>query len=464
MAVLGGCDRRTPDERLATAVQFYQQGDAASAELEAQKVVEKAPEDPAGVQASLLLAQIYSQQNRMEEAEIQLKSSLDNLSQLDPMGKDALRMYLGMLAAQKKFDQALEVVDQVQEEYAEDPGTSLSLRVVRADIMTEAGDTSGARDHLQDIIDETTGTAELALYRDLYLKTFYRDEDTTGALEFLQGELEKVSELEEQVPMLGLMAQISAGGGDYDRSRGYQEELTGMVMADMRQEPSRISRAAKALHLGQIYMTSDNLPGANRVFESLYGMSLEEPEAVQGVVNHLMETQIRLGETSAVQSMLQEVSEKYPDGPYKDVLARMEELIASGRLHEVAPEDTSTLVMRYRGEAEVLWPADLPEVLAVPDGQVPGQGEADTQAVDEETTGAEAVSEEPAAPVEIPVEADGVTEGAVPGEAEVTEPAPAEVTPVVAAPAESTPEAVEPADVAPDAQAEESAPEGAPSE
>jgi tetratricopeptide (TPR) repeat protein len=364
LAVVPGCDRRTPDERLATALQFSQQGDAASAEMEALKVIEKAPNDPVAVQASVLLAQIYASQNRMEEAQMQLESALKNVSQLDPIGKEILRQYLATLNAQKKYDESLKTIEKFQKEYAEDPGTSLSLQVAKADVQTISGNTTGAREVLTDIMAATTGPAEMMLYRDLYAKTFLRDENTTAAANYLREQLQNVQRPQDKITILTNLAQLSAATENYEQSREYLGQLTGPVMDELKKETDLLNRVARGLQLGQIYLSTENLPGARRVFQSLYDTGIEHPDAVQAVVNSLMETELRMGDTSATEQLLTDAAKKHPKGPFADVLKRMQEVIAKGQLQQLAPVDTSTLALKYKADPNVLWPEQLPAALA----------------------------------------------------------------------------------------------------
>lgn len=359
MAVISGCDRRTPDERLATAVQFYQQGDEASAEMEALKVVDKAGDDPAAVNASVLLANIYARQNRVEEAEEQLASALNHVSQLDPIGKEVLRMYLGSLTNQKKYDEALKTIEKYQKEYAEDPGTSLSLTVARADINTISGETTTARTILQDVIAATTAPAELALYRDLYTKTYLRDRDTTAAVGYLKQQLDKVEGREDRQTLLVGLASLEASADNYEESRGYLEQVTSATMQDVREEPDAIGKAAIAMQLGQIYVNSGNLPGARETFNSIYNSGIDNPQAMQAVVNGMMESMLRLGETSATESLLKDADKKYPQVGFGEVLKRMQDAVAKGELGRLAPQDTSTLVLKYKNDPQTLWPAEL---------------------------------------------------------------------------------------------------------
>lgn len=390
--MLTACDRRTPDERFATAVQFYQQGDAASAEMEALKVVEKAPDDPAGVQASALLAQIYMQQNRLEEAQMQLKGALGKVSQLDPMGKEILKMYLGTLKSQKKFDEALTTIDQYQQEYADDPGTSISLRVARADTQVSAGQTTAARGVLSEIMDETTSPQEMALYRDLYLQSYLADENTTAAIDYLKEALPSAETPQQKLEIVTRISGIAASQENYPESRQYLQQTTDLMVDLMKDQHEMLALAASGMQLGQMYLVAGNLPGAKKVFTAIYNSPIEEPSAVQAIVNSLVETNLRLGDTSGTEKLLMSAAEKYPQGPFNQALERMREVIANGELQKVAPEDTSTLAMSYKADPQILWPEQLPQMLRAAASATSGTVTAETATT--ETTGTAAVVDE----------------------------------------------------------------------
>ncbi len=365
LSILAGCDRRTPDERLQTAVEFYQQGDQLSAEMEAQKVVEKAPEDPASIQANMLLAQIYASQNRFDEAEIQMKSALDNVSQLDPMGKEVLRIYLALLNTQQKYDAALDTVSKYQQEYAEDPGTSLSLLMAGVEIQTMAGQTTAARETLNDVVAQTTAPEELTIYRQMYVSTFMRDGNTTAAIDYLEVHLPETKNPEVRRGLMGALAQLYGANDDYAKSRFYLEDLTTSFIDALRQELDVRGRVSLVLQLGQSYLELGNLPGGRRVFQTLYDSNPSDPQALVAAVNGLTQTLLRQGDTSATANLLKDAATRHPEAPFAEQLQRMEELVSSGELQKMSPMDTSTLALKYKADPSVLWPLELPEILGV---------------------------------------------------------------------------------------------------
>lgn len=360
-----GCDRRTPDERLSAAGEFLKQGDQLSAEMEALKVVEKAPEDPASVQASIMLAQIYAGQNRFDEAEMQMQAALENVSQLEPMGKEVLRMYLELLNGQKKYDEALKTIEKYQQEYAEDPGTSLSLTMAGIQTQTMAGQTTTARETLGYIIEHTTTSEELAIYRPMYVQTFLRDENTTAAIAYLEVHLPSIQRPQDRLENLIGLASLYRAQDNYGKSRFYLESFTDIFMDSLRQEVDVRGKIAGVLQLGQMYLGLGNLPGGRRVYETLYATNPTDPDVLVATVNGLTQTLMRSGETSETQTLLRDVSKKYPDAPFAAQLKRLEDLVGKGELQQLEPMDTSTLAMKYKEDPNVLWPADLPEALGM---------------------------------------------------------------------------------------------------
>jgi len=365
IALLTGCDRRTPEERLATAVQFYQQQDAASAEMEALKVVEKAPGEVAGIQASMLLARIYAEQNRMDEAEAQLESSLEHVSQLEPAGKEVLQTYLAVLNGQQKYKKALEVVDKYQEEYAEDPGTSLSLKMAGVEIRTQSGETTAARAILQDQIDQTTEPAELAIYRQLYFNTLQRDSNTTGAIEYMEKELAAAKELPVKSSLMLTLSNLYAVNDNYEKAREYLQEATNNFTTVLKEEVDRKAKVNMSLEMARAYLDLGNLPGARRVFQTVYEADIKDPQVLMPTVLGLAETLLRYGDTSATVAMFEDAHKKYPEAKFDQQVKGLLQLQAQGQLEVMAPQDTSTLAMKFKADPNVVWPSELPGLLGV---------------------------------------------------------------------------------------------------
>ncbi len=447
-----GCDRRTPEERLTAATEFYQQGDQLSAEMEARKVLEKAPDDPLAIQANVLLAQIYASQNRFEEAEIELESALENVSQLEPMGKEILKMYLALLGSQEKYDKAIETMDAYQKEYAEDAGTSLSLRVAGADIRTAAGRTTESRQIISSIMAETTAPAEMTIYRDLYVRTFLRDEDTTKAIEYLESQMAQVQDAEEKRGLKLNLSNLYAQAENYEKSRQYLEAVTAEFTQTLRAELDNTARVSQSLNLGQAYVQLGNLPGARRVYQTLYDANVSNAQLAAPIVMGLAETLLRLGETSATLGFLGDAAKRYPSMPFAQQSQQLKDIIAKGQLEAVAPEDTAPLTLKYRADANVLWPAELPEILGVEttgtETSAGGSTGTETAASAPDAGTTEAVSNEaPAAP------AAAVAPAAPAVPVQEVAPSPAAEAAAPAAPAQDTAPAAPAQDTAPAAPA-----------
>lgn len=441
VSLFTGCDRSTPEERLMTAVEFVQQGDELSAEMEALKVVEKAGDDPIAVDARLFLAQLYmNQPNRLVEARTQLEAVLDEVSQLEPKGRETLRMYLSVLAMQKEYDKALEVAKKYQEEYASDDGTSVSLRMAQADILRQADRTDEARAIIQSRIDETTETQELGMYQQMYLGTLIHDENTTGAIEYMERQLAAATQPEARDGMMLTLSDLYAQADNYEKSRSYLEVITAAFARDIHAEVDNNLRVSRAYILGQTYLQLRNYPGARRIFQTLYDMGISDSQMAMQIIAHNMDVLARMGEQEAFVGFVNEAHTKYSSIPQMaEVKKYVDAELESGRLKVSDMQDTSTVALRYIEDPNVLWPADLPVILKVPGASTTGTTGTATTTTPTETTDAPTT-----APAETPSESETpaeapVTETPTPEAQSETEEAPAESE--APATAESTPEA-----------------------
>lgn len=364
LAVVCSCDRRTPDERLATAMQFYQQGDFTSAEMEALKVLEKAPEDPASIQASQLLAQVYRQQNMTEEAALQLESALDKVSQKEQVGKELLMSYVDLLNSEQKYDDSLKLVEKYQNEYKEDAGTSLSLRILGAHIRTQAGRTTEARTILQDQMDQTTDPMEMKIYRELYFTTLQRDSNTTAAIAYKLDELNQETDAQAKASIKVTLSSLYAANNDYAQARSYLENVTTQMNEALGKELDKRARIGMALQFAQMYEEVGNVPGARRIYQELYEVARTDKALIMPVQMGMVNVLMREGDTSATESFLKELAATFPEQQFKTQLENFQKMSASGELARIAQPDTSPVVMQYRQDANILWPADLPALIS----------------------------------------------------------------------------------------------------
>lgn len=357
--LLPGCNRRTPEERFQQAAEYMQQGDRISAEVELKQLVEKSPDDPMSLQARMGLVQLYMADRRFDEAAQELESLLQKVDQRNATGQQVLNQYLSVLKSQKKFPEAIKVVDEYQQKYADDEGVSLSLAVGRADIQIQAGETTPAREALSGLMDQTTNPAEMNLYRQLIARSLAREGDTTGALSFYEQELSKAQGDRERLQILQQLAGGYAALGAYEKNREALERTTRLYDEMMSKELDANARLGLTQGLGEMYLQSGNLRGARRVYQALFDTNPQDPELVLIIANMLGQALLRSGDYDAAIGFLKEAANRYPSLPLGQEVERWQQMKASGEISSYAPEDTSTLVMRYK-EAPVLAPENLP--------------------------------------------------------------------------------------------------------
>lgn len=363
--VLTGCDRRTPEERLGNAVEFYQQQDPLSAETEAMKIIDKTPDDPAAVQAHLLLATIYAGDNRLDESLSHIEQVLDKVPQTDQLGKDALRMYLEVLQKAGNFKEAIATTEKYQQKYADDPGTSLSLIVGRADIMTNAGETTAAREVLQSVIKETTGTAELDLYREMMAKTYMRDNNISAAITYFESELAAMDAEAGKIRLAAALAQLHAINNDYENVRKYLSILTQDVEKSIREELDSERRLSYVLGLAGQYDSLGNLKGSRRTYKAVYDSGVSNPQIASMVIQAMTGNLLSQRETSAAMEFLNDANTKYPALQLENAIKEINNLIAANKLDAVAPYNTAPLTLRFNAD-EPLYIRNLEAILEIP--------------------------------------------------------------------------------------------------
>jgi tetratricopeptide (TPR) repeat protein len=359
LIILSGCGRRTPEERLEKAFNLLQQRDTLGAMLEAKDMIQKHPDDPRTVDARLLLAQVYMMDRKPDDALAELDHVLEKSDQKDQRGMMALRMYLDILKRNQRFEDASKMIDRYQKEYADDQMTSMQLTVARADIMTDAGQTSGARELLVDLIAVTTSPVEIRMFRELIGRTYIAEKAGAEAAAYFEAEYRKAADSEEKRDLALRTAWFHAFAGNYEATRTWTEDLTRLFDEALKDELDANAKTVMALTLGKAYGQVGNLAGARQVVRRLFD-ARTNPQLMPQVVNELATTMMRQGKPDDVIAFLREAAARYPESQLAEQAAQMETLKAQGKLDAV---DTSPLVMKFAADP-VIAPENLPEAAA----------------------------------------------------------------------------------------------------
>lgn len=375
--ILGGCQRRTPEERLQKTIELMQSRDTLGATLEARELIKKHPDTPEATRAHLLLTQVYMAEQRPDDALQELENVLDKSSQKEEEGREALRMYLTILQQQKRHKDALATIDKYQKEYAQDDGTSLSLTVARADIMSQSGDTTQSRSILSSLVAETTQPEILRLYRDMIGRTYLVEGNTTAAIEYYNAEIANATDERTKRELAVTIAAIYSQAGDYEQARQYLQRATELFDAAIADEIDQNMKAQLALQLANAYTSTGNLPGAEQIYDKLFDARVN-PQLLSEVVNGMIPTLLRQGKTSKTIELLNETGRRFPESNMAANAAQLESLSRQGMVESVAPVDTSTLVMRFRED----------DVLTLKNLALADAGTTETESSDAATTGA----------------------------------------------------------------------------
>ena len=356
LLTMGGCARRTPEERLTKAMQAMQQRDTLTAMLEIQELLKKYPDDPSAVDAHMLLAQVYYMDQRPDDAIAEIKGVLDKVSQKDPRGREAMRGYLALLQQTKRFDEAKKAVDEYRKKYVDDEIISLNLAVAKADILTASKETSGARELLVDLVKQTTEPATLDIYREMMLRTYLVDRDTTGAVEYVESQIAKAGGEDKRALVLTL-AMLKAQAGDYEGARAALTEGTKMYDSAIKETLDANKKQMLAAQLATGYSRAGNLNGAATTLRRIFDAGSSSQVTPQ-IVTPLADALLRQGKTSETVELLREAAARFPQSPFAAQATQIETLASQNMLERMAPRDTSPLVLRFARE-ELLVPTSL---------------------------------------------------------------------------------------------------------
>ena len=356
--VIPGCQRRTPEDRLQKAQTLFQNRDLLGATFETKELLKRFPNDPLSIDARLLLAQIYFQERRFDDAVTELKIVLGKVSQKDPRGQFALRGTLEALQQQERYKEALDAIEQYQKEYANDEGLSLSLTVARATVLSRSEQTTPAREILLGLKEHTTSPAEMELYRDLIAQTLMQEGDTTGAIDFYVKEFQATEKPEQRAPMAGRIAAGYASAEDYENTRKWLDEATKAYDAAISDALNADVRSQHLYDLASLYLRTGNLQGADRILRSLFDSSVRQ-DLLAMVTNDQLEVLLRRGKVDEAIAFMREAGKHFPQSPIAQRAADLEKIKAEGKVDEQIPPDTGTLVLKFERDT-LLAPENLP--------------------------------------------------------------------------------------------------------
>lgn len=378
-----GCNRLTPEERLEKMAEAVQQGDLLSAELEARKIIEKYPEDPAALSARMQLARIYSSDRRLDEAAAEYQTVLE---QLPPDSKEAIQvlsMYNEILKRQQRFPEAMAAVEKFEQGLTTSTEALLNMKVARADIQIAAGETTQARAILTDLMDMTTNPLALQQFRQLYLQTFARDQNTTGAAEYLQDLLQQENlEPSTRRETIFQLASLYSAVGSYEQARHWTQQATEATELLLKDELDLNAQTRLLLELARLYHEVGNLEGGVRVLQRLYEAN-PDPALGQILVPTLWQLYLQLGRPAEAVDFIKKAAARYNVPELTQQVAGAEQALETGHLDQT---DTTPIVLKFREDPPIV-PTTWPESLS-------GEGTTSTLSATSATTGTITADEE----------------------------------------------------------------------
>ena len=344
--ILAGCSGKTPEERLERAALLMQQRDTLAATLEVREIIKKYPDHPKAVEAHMLLAQLYMADGRPDEALTELETVLEKVPQTTQLGRETLQNYLRVLSQMQRYDQAFKAIDTYQKKYAEDEGTSLSLTVARADIMTAAKQTTGAREILSSLRENTTSPAVLGLYRQMIASTYSVDQNVTAALDLYLKDYETATDMTTKQEIAGTLTTFYAQQEDYPNVRKWLKEATALYEKNVREELDANRRTEMATQLAKLYTQANNVEGAVQIMKNLWDGQVSR-DYLMPVSSVYASVLLRAGKYDEALAYMREIATKYPEMKVDGEVARLETLKAQNQLEKAFPPDTSTLAMKF---------------------------------------------------------------------------------------------------------------------
>jgi tetratricopeptide (TPR) repeat protein len=343
---LAGCSGKTPEERLERADVLMQQRDTLAATLEAREIIKKFPDHPETVKAHMLLAQIYMTEGRPDEALSELETVLEKEPQSTQIGRDTLRNYLSVLKQLQQYEQAFKAIDNYQSKYANDEGTSLNLTVARADMMTAAEQTTGAREILTNLRETTTSPAERGLYRRMIAATYSMDQNPTATLDLYLKDYAETTDMATKQEIAGTLANFYAQKEDYPNLRQWVKEATDIYEKNATEELDANRRTEMAMQLAMFYTRVNNIDGALKIMQNLWDGQVGH-DFVMPVTQVYASVLLRAGKYDEALAFMHEIATKYPEMKVDGEVARLETLKAQNDLQNAFPPDTSTLAMKF---------------------------------------------------------------------------------------------------------------------
>jgi tetratricopeptide (TPR) repeat protein len=369
--IFSGCSQPTPEERLLKAQQSLSQNDPFGAEIELRRLIEKSPDDPAAIEARMMLAAIYARDERLDDALAECKQALEKVSLNNERGMTLLRQYNEILKMRKRYQEGLDQIAEFEKKYANEPFVRTSLLFARADLQTHAGQTTAARATLSVIVESTTDTRVLPFVRQMAVQTYLAERDTTGAINRVLQDYEKAANDEERFTMISELASLHYLNDDYANVRKKLVEATEFTNKAIANELDRNKRKQLAFRLYQLYRQLGNVGGARDILEALLaGASI--PESAQ-IVPMLAQEYIREGRTSDAITAFREAGKKLasiPNSPAQAFLSQADMIQNLAESKKLPGMDTSTMTLHFRNDAP-LGLADLdqfrnPNAIAAP--------------------------------------------------------------------------------------------------
>ncbi|MGF1572275.1 MAG: tetratricopeptide repeat protein [Sumerlaeia bacterium] len=176
-AFLTGCSEKTPSEKLDQVMVHLQNNETSRALTTLIEITKNNPEDPAAIEARLILARVYASQGNAPKALETLENLYEERSFNDEAGQLAFEGIVQINAQLRDFESAIDVIDGVLAQDDLTTSTALELNIRRVNLMFAISDndakTTEGINILNTMIETASDSGERGAARET-LANYYR--------------------------------------------------------------------------------------------------------------------------------------------------------------------------------------------------------------------------------------------------------------------------------------------------
>ena len=284
VALLSGCGEKTPAEKLERAMELLQTQETARAQTTLLEITRKHPEDPAAIEASLVLARLYASMGNAAKALETLETVANKRGYEDQAGRIAHEGIVQINAQLQNFEAAINRVETVLSSDGLSTPTQLELNLQKANLMFsiqgEDSRTTEAVALLQSLID-SEDAGERGAARET-LANYYRtigDFDSSNAV--YDAYLSQYPDDPIRIQLLFAKVLNTFNRGDRETALAEAAELEAQYLSEIEALSSGDEQFNQYRILGQNMIALQQLDKAELYFKKAMGAKPMSVEALR---------------------------------------------------------------------------------------------------------------------------------------------------------------------------------------